>query len=221
MDVAEEGKGLDVVAVDQDRRVIASYGRRSVREAATLVLEQVRPTMVCIDSPSGWSRSGRSRESERLLARAGISAFATGADPGEHRFYRWMRVGFSLFEALAADYPLFRGTEPRGTAAEVFPHAATARIAGRHRHGSETKSAFRRHVLRASGIDDRVLPNLDRVDAALAALTGLLALEGSWTAVGDPSEGVILLPMANPLTRLPRSKSDAAARTVPPEAALS
>jgi predicted nuclease with RNAse H fold len=208
VDVAEEGKGLDLVAVDQDRRLVASRGRLAVHDVVEIVLGEIRPSIVCIDSPSGWSRSGHSRDAERQLARVGISAFATGTDPGEHRFYRWMRVGFSIFERLAPVYPLFGAGEPRGTAAEVFPHASAVLLAGGHRSGAETKVVFRRRVLRTFGVDEGALPNLDRVDAAVGALTGLLALEGCWTAVGEPTEGTILVPVvALPATRLPRTQS--------------
>jgi hypothetical protein len=93
-DVAEERKGLDLVAVDGDRAVLAIAGRLSVADVARIVLEEIRPEVVCIDSPSGWSTSGKSLAGERALASLGISA--TGADPGPHRFYRWMRVGFAI-----------------------------------------------------------------------------------------------------------------------------
>jgi predicted nuclease with RNAse H fold len=196
IDVAEERKGLDLVALDGQRRVVASIGRLSVDEAAHLVLSELHPALVCIDAPSGWAHSGRSRMSERHLRRLGITAFSTGPDPGDHPFYRWMRVGFALFAALAPSYPLFRGTEPRGTAAEVFPEATAALLAGRHRRRDETKVGFRRQLLRSHHVDQTSLPNVDRVDAALAALTGILALEGTHCAVGDPWEGSILLPVA-------------------------
>ena len=38
------------------------------------------------------------------------------------------------------------------------------------------------------------LKSLDHIDAALAALTGLLALDGHACWQGEPSEGVIVLP---------------------------
>jgi predicted nuclease with RNAse H fold len=194
VDVAETKKGLDLVALDSDRQVVASRGHLTVDQVVGLVLDKLAPEIVCIDSPSGWSRSGRSRQGERELARLRISAFATGADPGDHSFYRWMRVGFAVFEGVAERYPLFRGGDPAGRAAEVFPNASAQFLAGRPRTKEESKLRFRRQVLRAQGVDDAPLPGIDRVDAALAALTGLLALEGASTWVGDPEEGVILLP---------------------------
>jgi predicted nuclease with RNAse H fold len=194
VDVAEARKGLDLVALDADRHVVASHRHLTVEQVAGLILDQLRPDMVCIDSPSGWSHSGRSRQSERELARLRISAYATGPDPGDHSFYRWMRVGFEVFSAVAERYPLFRGDNPSRRAAEVFPNATAIFLAGRRRSREESKLQFRRQVLRARGVDNGLLSGIDQVDAALAALTGLVALEGEWSAVGDPDEGVILLP---------------------------
>jgi predicted nuclease with RNAse H fold len=77
IDVAEERKGLDLVALDRDRRVIASAGHLTVEDVRRLVLEELRPDMVCIDSPSSWSISGKSRGSERELRKLGITAFST------------------------------------------------------------------------------------------------------------------------------------------------
>lgn len=194
VDVAETKKGLDLVALDADRSVVARHRRLTVEELGGLVLDQLRPDIVCIDSPSSWSRSGRSRQSERELARLGLSVFATGPDPGDHPFYRWMRVGFSVFSVVAERYPLFRGDHPSGRAAEVYPNASAVFLAGRGRGRAESKLQFRRQTLRARGVEEARLVGIDQVDAALAALTGLLALEGEWSCVGDPDEGVILLP---------------------------
>jgi predicted nuclease with RNAse H fold len=208
VDVAEEKKGLDLVALDSERRVLVGRGRLTVEQVAALIVDELGPDIVCIDSPSGWSRSGRSRQAERELAKLRISAFATGADPGDHSFYRWMRVGFSIFEAVADRYPLFRGADPRGRAAEVFPNASAMLLAGRPRDKTESKLQFRREVLRARRIAEQPLTGIDQVDAAIAALTGLVALEGQWSSVGDPDEGVILLPAraATPLpSRMPQA----------------
>jgi predicted nuclease with RNAse H fold len=198
VDVAEARKGLDLVALDGDREVVANHGHLTVDEVARLVLDDLQPDIVCIDSPSGWSLSGRSRQAERELARLGISSFPTGPDPGDHPFYRWMRVGIAVFEAIEARYPLFRGDGLLGRSAEVYPNASAGLLAGRHRASNESKLRFRREVLHLEGVDHRLLPSVDRVDAALAALTGLVALEGCWSHVGDPDEGVILLPARVP-----------------------
>ena len=203
IDVAEERKGLDLVALDSARNVVASHQGLTVDGSAELIVTDLRPDVVCIDSPSGWSLSGASRQAERDLARLRISSFATGPDPGDHPFYRWMRVGLGVFAALASRYPLFRGGDPSGRAAEVFPDASAVMLAGRARAKGESKLRFRRQVLAQNHVDVSVLGGIDQVDAALGALTGLVALEGQWHWVGDPEEGVILLPVRSSVA-LPR-----------------
>lgn len=194
IDVAEPRKGLDLVALDRDRSVVARHSRLSVDDAVSLALA-LEPVIVCIDSPSGWSTSGPSRQAERELARIGIQSYRTGPDPGDHPFYRWMRVGFEIFERLAPAYPLYRGGDPARGAAEVFPHATACLLAGRLRERALPKHAFRSQTLRRAGINSPQLTTLDQIDATLAALTGLIALDGGHCVVGDPDEGVILLPV--------------------------
>ena len=46
--------------------------------------------------------------------------------------------------------------------------------------------AWRREVLRSHAVDASALRSADQVDAALAALTGLFALERRFSAPGDP-----------------------------------
>jgi predicted nuclease with RNAse H fold len=193
IDVAEPRKGLDLVALDRDRGVLARGTRLSVSDAVSLTLS-IEPGVVCIDSPSAWSTSGRSRFAERELARIRIQSYRTGPDPGDHPFYRWMRVGFELFERLAPAYSLYRGGDPTGCAAEVFPHATACLLAGRLREPATPKHVFRERALRRAGVRSPLITSPDQIDAALAALTGLIALEGGHCAVGDPDEGVILLP---------------------------
>lgn len=207
VDVAEPRKGLDLVVLDRDRRVLLSRGRLTVEEVAQITLS-MRPAVVCVDSPSGWSISGSSRSAERLLARVGIQSYRTGADPGDHPFYRWMRVGFAVFARLSDAYPLYRGGAAAGTAAEFFPHASACLLAGALRPRDVSKHRFRRTILRKAGVPEDQLETADRVDAALGALTGLIALDGGHSAVGDPSEGMILLPVARvPDQPLPCARS--------------
>lgn len=209
IDVAETRKGLDLVALDSQRLIVASYGRLSVDDVVQAVLA-LRPTVICIDSPSGWSRSGRSRLAERQLAQLGIQSYRTGTDPGDHPFYGWIRVGLQIFDRLSETYPLYRGDELAGHAAEIFPHASAALLTG-HLPPPRGKEVFRRSALSSCGVAEDRLPTIDRVDAAVAALTGLLGLEGCRADVGDPGEGIILLPVrtlpATPLRRSNGSKS--------------
>ena len=106
-----------------------------------------------------------------------------------------MRIGFDLFERLAPAYPLYRGGDPTQRAAEVFPHATACLLAGGLRERATPKHVFRSQTLRRAGVRSPELTTPDQIDAALAALTGLIALEGGHCGVGDPDEGVILLPV--------------------------
>jgi predicted nuclease with RNAse H fold len=89
---------------------------------------------------------------------------------------------------------LFDGTHPRGSAMEVFPYACAVVLHGRLRPRDICKEPWRREALRRAGLDDSGLRGIDQVDAALAAVAGQRALEGAFVALGDPSEGVIVLP---------------------------
>lgn len=161
VDVALERKGIDLVALDERRAVVASCGRLAVADVARCMAE-LRPAVVCIDSPPAWAPTGRNRIAERALWAAGIGIFGTpSADLGQNRFYDWMRVG----------------------------------------------------VLDGQGVAQSLLPNLDRVDATLAALTGQVALSGVHCHVGDPHEGTILLPVAELPPSLRASAQRAAVTT--------
>jgi hypothetical protein len=77
---------------------------------------------------------------------------------------------------------------------EVFPHATAVVLAGCLPPAGTTKRQWRTLVLDAQGVDTSGLRSADQVDAALAALTGIRALQGRSSALGDPREGVIVLP---------------------------
>jgi predicted nuclease with RNAse H fold len=205
VDIAEARKGLDVVALDDQRAVIDRIARASVADVVEAIV-RIAPDVVCIDSPPAWAQSGKSRTAERALRPLGITAFSTPTDPGDHPFYRWMRVGFDVFNNIEDRYPNYRNGPIRNTALEVFPEASATLLTGTLCPKGQ-KIPFRRAVLRAHDIDDTLLPSIDAVDAALAALTGLRALEGHFTAIGDPAEGVIVVPVApmpaSPLLRPP------------------
>jgi predicted nuclease with RNAse H fold len=192
-------RGLDVVTLDELRRVVEVRRRQSPDDLAAL-LAAVRPDVVAIDSPPAWGTSGRSRPAERAVRRLGMGIFATPSDPAvfDHPFYAWMTVGFAAFAAAAvAGYPYFRGTGAvAGHALEVYPHAAALRLGGDPAVG--TKRVWRRHALETTGVDTSGLRSVDALDAALAALTGLLALAGGCELLGDETDGVIVLPAVGP-----------------------
>jgi predicted nuclease with RNAse H fold len=204
IDVAEARKGLDLVALDGGRRVVAARRRLGIADVAHAI-DDLAPDVVCVDSPPGWATTGKSRAVERELRQFGITAFCTPMDPGEHPFYRWMRSGMGVYAAIALRYPLYRGGAIQHTAAEVFPEASAVLLAGHLRARDESKRHFRRRVLEAARVETGTLRSQDALDAALAALTGILALEGDSCILGDPAEGVLLLPVAElPPGRLSR-----------------
>lgn len=206
VDVSER-RGLDVVVLGGDRSLAGLPRRRVSPAGLEVLLGETRPAAVAIDSPPGWARSGRSRQGEQELARLGISCYRTPSEPDRIRrpFYNWMRVGHDAFAAAArAGYPLYRGGAPApGHALEVFPHAAAVALAGARpppgtARNPRRKATWRRAVLEAAGVGTSALHGLDQLDAALAALTALLASEGRSFALGHPDEGLLVLPGDRP-----------------------
>lgn len=207
-------RGLDVVLMAEDRTIVWAKERVEPEEVEAL-LGECEPGLVAIDSPPGpGTESGRrTRECERQIRALGISIFSTPSDPERYRrpFYDWVRVGARTFEAAErAGYPKqaeAAGVEHR--ALEVFPHATDVRLRGcspppgtLRRIG--TKRAWRLETLQLAGVDTTGLcrnakgdPTLDSIDAALAALTGLHALEDDYTAYGG-SDGRIVVPEQGP-----------------------
>jgi hypothetical protein len=108
-----------------------------------------------------------------------------------------MKVGFETFRAVAKTHPRYRGGSVKGTAIEVFPHATAVVLAGVLPPPGVSKREWRRAVLSQQGVDVGGLRSIDQIDAALAALTGLLALERRFSAPGDPREGQIVVPSAS------------------------
>ncbi len=186
-------RGLDLVLIDEAASVLSTHRRVTPEEAAALAAEMA-PDVVAIDSPPAWGTSGGSRLTERELRGFGIQSFGTPSDPrkADNAFYGWMKVGIATFHALSSIYPRYRNGPAKGKAMEVFPHATAVVLARYLPPKSIPKHAWRRSILRTHGIDG--MRSADQVDAALAALTGLFALRGNFTALGDPAEGVIVLP---------------------------
>ena len=190
-------KGLDLVLMDQTRAVLETERRVHVDDLPKLVPD-LGADVVAIDAPPSWAADGRSRLTERELRWFGIQCFNTPSDErlAEHPFYEWMTIGFAVFRAIATEFPRYRGGSVRGTSIEVFPHASAVVLAGHLPPKGLSPHAWRREVLQAHRVDASVLRSSDQVDAALAALTGLLALERRFSAPGDPREGQIVLPAA-------------------------
>jgi predicted nuclease with RNAse H fold len=186
-------KGCDLVVLD-GRDVVAHHSHLVPADLPAL-LARYRPAVVAIDAPPAYAM-GAPRQAERELLRRGIGLFVTpdAAQGTGNPWYGWMRVGFACFAAVAATYPRYRGGAFEGHACEAFPHATAVVLRGCLRRAGVSKLEFRRAVLVDAGVDTSTLRGIDAVDAALCALTGVVALEGEACVLGDPGEGMILLP---------------------------
>ena len=211
VDVSER-RGLDVVVLDERRAVTGAPRANVAAGELQALLAELRPVAVAIDSPPAWGCSGGSRQGERELAALGVSCFRTPSDPERCRrpFYNWMRVGHDAFAAAArAGYSLYRGGDVGGCALEVFPHCSAVALSGTSpppgtARRAAAKASWRRAVLEAAGVETSVLRTLDHLDAALAGLTALLAWQGCSFTLGDPDEGLMVVPGRRPEGRYPR-----------------
>jgi len=201
VDVGGDRKGLDLVVMSEGRTIELTKARASLADVAS-VLRDLRPQVVAIDSPPSWNAGGRSRRTERQLAELGISTFPTpSAAGGDKPFFGWMKAGIAVF-ALAAEHGYVLDTTGRRgrRAIEVFPYGSAVVLSGGLKPPGMRTRDWRERVLRAHTVATASLRTLDQVDAALAALTGILVAEGRATFLGD-GEGVIVLPVAAPLPR--------------------
>ncbi len=202
-------RGLDVVVMAADRTIVWARDRVEPEDVEAM-LGECEPGVVGIDSPPGpgTEPGRRTRRCEQQLQEMGINIFSTPSDSDQYAtaFYDWVRVGARTFEAAArAGYPRQeQADEVEFRALEVFPHATDVAIrgclppAGTSKR-TTTKRAWRLESLRMAGVDPtglcvntRRVETLDSIDAALAALTGLFALEGDFTAYGMAGDWVVL-----------------------------
>lgn len=159
------------------------------------------------------------RVCEYELRRRGIAIYNT--PPEEERLPGWMRTGFDLYGRLrAAGYVDWPQSGSRRLF-ETYPHAAfTLMVSGRlykktsiqgllqrqlllYDEGVDVPDPVRvleewtRHHLRTGHLQLDQVHSHDELDALAAAYTAYLAARepGNVTAVGDPSEGQIVLPV--------------------------
>lgn len=228
------GRGLDVALV-RGATVEATWSRLGPASLAALARE-ARPEAVAVDAPPHPGRGLLRDEAERArlpvppppgrhldrriaeyeLSRRGIGSHQTHHD--ESHLFSWMTAGFDTFGALEeAGYSLFLGAgDPRGRAFEVFPYASYVALSGCLSPGRRHRLVWRRAVVEGAGL--RGVPEaatIDVVDAACAALTGERLLEGRGSWVGDPREGVIVLPVASLAERYRRCASPHAPAPAP------
>src|SRR5215207_1303194 len=194
------GRGQAVVAVD------APSGHRLDLLAAGSALRAE------LGLPDG--RYERMRVCDTLLFRRGLPLYPVPpAGTAPQGWEQWIGVGFELFAALG-DLGLFRPDgagplEPVGGAAlrfgrvcETYPDAIFCCLLGHRPSPKRTPWGLQQRIaaLRKKGIEDadgglwhRTVDELDACAAAYAAYA-LAAGLGIW--VGEPEEGVIVLPVA-------------------------
>jgi predicted nuclease with RNAse H fold len=197
IDVGGERKGFHAVALRDDRSLVDAPRHLRTADGIGTLIAELKPVVVAIDAPGGWSQA-KSRLAERALARAGVSSFCT---PSRERaaqtmgFYGWMFNGEAAFAAAIRQRPLYAdGASVEGCTMEVFPNATAFALTGQRQPKTTSKVKWRRALLARQGIDQSHLTNIDFVDAALCALTGLLALEGNFRRFGEPGEGILVTP---------------------------
>jgi predicted nuclease with RNAse H fold len=200
-------RDLDVIVLNEQREIIGQYSRVKLADLIQTI-QASKPDIVAIDSPANFPINGR-RATEAFVSSLGMSLYTTPWKPENQGkpFYEWMKIGFEVFKvSKEAGFPLFSGAAFHGSAIEVFPEASAVVLARRLRPRETKKHDWRRNILAKCGVSVSTLRTNDSVDAALAATTGLLALQGHACWKGNSQESVIVLPCLE--AELPHSFRD-------------
>lgn len=205
--------------VDAVVRTVLGFGRGEVVVAIDAplgprldLLAAGEPLRDQLGLPTG--RYERSRVCDALLFQRRLPLYPVPAvGQALSQWETWMTQGFALFDALA-DLGIYRpethgrvaapvgdGAIRHGRVVETYPDAVFCALLGHRPSPKRTPWGLQqriaalkmRHVVDADGgLWHRTLDELDACAAAYAAFT-LATGTGSW--VGDPREGVILLPV--------------------------
>jgi predicted nuclease with RNAse H fold len=201
--------GEAVVAID------APSGRRLDLLTAGSPLREV------LGLPAG--RYERMRVCDALLFRRGLPLYPVpavrahaaqgGGSEALARWESWMDSGFALFDALEpiglfrppaqpqAMGPVGDGAMRFGRVCETYPDAVFCSLLGHRPSPKRTPWGLQQRIaaLRLRGVadDDGGLwhRTLDELDACAAAYAAYALANGSGSWVGDPREGVIVLPV--------------------------
>ncbi|HEY6761186.1 MAG TPA: DUF429 domain-containing protein [Baekduia sp.] len=174
-----------------------------------------QPLRDALQLPDG--RYETMRVCDTLLYRRRLPLYPVpAADAALTRWQGWMQHGFDLFAALdplerftpdasrghRLEGPVGDGALRFGRVAETYPDAVFCALLGHRPPAKRTPSGLQQRIaaLKLKGVADddgglwqRTIDELDATAAAYAAYT-LAAGTGGW--VGDPREGVIVLPVA-------------------------
>jgi predicted nuclease with RNAse H fold len=200
IDVGGERKGFHAVAL-RSREVVATKCSCDPTAIAAWCSE-IGATVVAIDAPVSWSKTGRARPAERALMQQGIWCFSTPTEKAAKvhptNYFGWMLQGAQLYRALEKSFARFDGSNERTRPIcfETFPHAIACALNGAAVSASN-KRQVRRALLARAGIDCDSLLNIDLVDAALCALSASQFSRGWFDKHGDRGEGFIVVPVAS------------------------
>jgi len=198
------GRGEAVIGID------APSGRRLG------LLGDGSPARAALGLPDG--RYERMRVCDAVLYRRGLPLYPVPA--AEEAAPDWMQVGFELFTALAplglyipdaAEGTLMSavgsGAIRSGRVFETYPDAIFCALLGHRPPPKRTPWGGQQRIaaLKLKGVvdDDGGLwhRTLDEIDACAAAYAAYALAVGLGTWVGDPAEGVMVIPTARLLER--------------------
>lgn len=204
------GRGESVVAID------APYGHRLD------LLAPGEPAREVLALPAG--RYERMRVCDALLFRRGLPLYPVpSAGQAVTAWEKWIYVGFELFRALGG-IGRYVPEDPAGTFSgrvgdgalrhgrlfETYPDAIFCSLLGHRPANKRTPWGLQERIeaLRAKEIVDADgglwHRTLDELDACAAAYTAYALAVGLGTWVGDPTEGVIVLPVSELKARYER-----------------
>jgi predicted nuclease with RNAse H fold len=217
-------RGLDLALLDEGRLNMLAHVSDVAATLAWLDAQPRPPRVIGIDAPQGPRRALLTNPARRAaldppppegrylryricdyhLARRGIGLYLspTASEPAPD----WMTVGFTLFDALRTrglSAPL-HARDHAASLLEVYPFAAFVTLLGHvpPRKSTPAGLAARQDALAAAGIVG-MQGNLghDALDAIAAALTASIFSEGGGCALGDPEEGLMVLPVTEDALR--------------------
>ena len=100
IDVGGERKGFHAVALN-DGKFLTQTTNPNPAAIVDWCLEY-KASVIAVDAPCRWSKSGSSRLAERELSKQGIWCFSTPTKQRalQRNFYKWMLNGEKLYECL-------------------------------------------------------------------------------------------------------------------------
>jgi predicted nuclease with RNAse H fold len=197
IDIGGERKGNHLVILRGTEIIWNSLLRETPQQMLEKCIE-FEVAAVGVDGPCQWRTDKTGRHAERVLAKQRIFSFATPTRERatESKFYDWMFSAERVYNAFVERFPLFKGAQETGERIcfETFPHAITCALLGRDVASAKRKQTQRRRILEDAGIETTSLRSIDKVDAALCALTANFLLEGRVVAYGDEPGGFVVVP---------------------------